>query len=764
MRLIEAGKLTENGEAEYRNMVKKEIVLFGTGKYFENYMMCFGEDEKKRPVFAVDNDVTKAGSMKCGVPVRKPDALLTMKREDFYVVICTAKHAQIGQQLEAMGITDYQCYKPVPMENAVPMELTADGLSPKPGGEAGLVSESAAVESKPDISKAAGEKEANISEADAAEDETDPSGQGHPPKPYRIGYVPGVFDLFHIGHLNLLRNAKSRCEYLIVGVLTDELVEHFKKRRPVIPYAQRAAIIGAVSYVDRVVPVDFSNTKKIDAWRKYHYDCHFSGNDHGTDWLNDLQQLREVGSDMEFFEYTRATSSTKIRNQQGLDGAAASEEAPATARKYTAIELQNAILQLAEEIKSGSVAVAEKAAGIQRSRESGYRTPDRMKRTWEIELAMLDQVDRICKKHDLQYFFVHGSLLGAVRHKGFIPWDDDLDIAMPRKDYDRFIELASAELPDPLSIHTPSTEEDLFWGGYARIRNSRTAAIEPREMEHQGNLGIWVDILPFDTCTPDDKKLAEKEERIRYCQRLIYAERYGRDFRAYAGLRPRRWKMYRLLAKAYGHDRLCRMLEEAQRLYTEEDSDQIAFFTGMGKYRRLSAADFAEAVKLEFEGRMVPVPIGYENYLFALMGRDYMKYPPEEERKPKHRGIYDPERPYTEYIRLLCDTFADVKGKKIILFGAGLMFEDYMKKYGDKYRPAFLVDNDESKWGRSRMGIPIRKPEEILEVPLEQRKLIICSFYYREISEQLDRMGIRDYKVYVQEMEWILRTEEQYEG
>ena len=69
MRLIEAGKLTENGEAEYRNMVKKEIVLFGTGKYFENYMMCFGEDEKKRPVFAVDNDVTKAGSMKCGVPV-----------------------------------------------------------------------------------------------------------------------------------------------------------------------------------------------------------------------------------------------------------------------------------------------------------------------------------------------------------------------------------------------------------------------------------------------------------------------------------------------------------------------------------------------------------------------------------------------------------------------------------------------------------------------------------------------------------------------
>ena len=140
-----------------------------------------------------------------------------------------------------------------------------------------------------------------------------------------------------------------------------------------------------------------------------------------------------------------------------------------------------------------------------------------------------------------------------------------------------------------------------------------------------------------------------------------------------------------------------------------------------------------------------------------------MKYPPEDERKPKHRGIYHPERPYREYVELLCDTFAAAKGKKIILFGAGLMFEDYMKKYGDKYRPAFIVDNDENKWGRFRMGIEIRKPEEILEVPVEKRHLIICSFYYREISAQLENMGITDYKVYVQEPEWILQTEERQE-
>ena len=369
---------------------------------------------------------------------------------------------------------------------------------------------------------------------------------------------------------------------------------------------------------------------------------------------------------MEFFEYTKATSTTMIRNQQEAGGAGptpkaeertgknsraegkAGEKAKTeekagkqskreektiqrtdteekTAQEPAAEERQNAMQRRVEEIEHGNTTAAEKAVGGHKTGEAGYRTPDKMKRTWEVELAMLDQVDRICRKHGLRYFLVHGSLLGAVRHKGFIPWDDDLDIAMPRKDYDRFIELASRELPEPLSIHTPSTERDLFWGGYARIRNGQTTAIEPREMGHRGNLGIWVDILPFDTCTLDDKKFARKEERICYCQRLIYAERYGRDFRSYAGLRPWKWKLYRLLAKAYGHDGLSRMLEGAQRLYTEEDSDQIAFFTGMGKYRRLSANDFAEAVHLEFEGRMIPVPAGYENYLFALMGRDYMK-------------------------------------------------------------------------------------------------------------------------------------------
>lgn len=132
-------------------------------------------------------------------------------------------------------------------------------------------------------------------------------------KLYKIGYVPGVFDLFHIGHLNLLRNSKEKCEYLIGGVLTDELVKFYKGNEPYIPFEERIAIVESIKYVDQVVPVTFENTEKFDAWKIYHYDCHFSGSDHISHWKVELQQLREVGSNMEFLPYTESTSSTKIR-------------------------------------------------------------------------------------------------------------------------------------------------------------------------------------------------------------------------------------------------------------------------------------------------------------------------------------------------------------------------------------------------------------------------------------------------------------------
>lgn len=132
---------------------------------------------------------------------------------------------------------------------------------------------------------------------------------------YKKGYVAGVFDLFHVGHLNLFKNAKEKCDYLMVGVLTDELVIHFKKQAPFIPFIERLEIVAACRYVDQAVPVTFDTIGKIDAWNNYHFDCFFSGDDYEGNpvWMEEKRLLKERGANIEFFAYTKSTNSTQIK-------------------------------------------------------------------------------------------------------------------------------------------------------------------------------------------------------------------------------------------------------------------------------------------------------------------------------------------------------------------------------------------------------------------------------------------------------------------
>ncbi|MDY2609190.1 MAG: adenylyltransferase/cytidyltransferase family protein [Eubacteriales bacterium] len=127
-----------------------------------------------------------------------------------------------------------------------------------------------------------------------------------------VGYTTGVFDLFHIGHLNILRRAKEQCDYLIVGVTVDELVS-YKGKRAFIPYDERAAIVGAIRYVDRVVPQTTMN--KLEAWKQYHFNKMFVGDDwKGTEiWAHWEKEFAKLGVDIVYFQYTKQTSSTQLR-------------------------------------------------------------------------------------------------------------------------------------------------------------------------------------------------------------------------------------------------------------------------------------------------------------------------------------------------------------------------------------------------------------------------------------------------------------------
>mgnify|MGYP001052400879 FL=1 len=127
---------------------------------------------------------------------------------------------------------------------------------------------------------------------------------------YKVGYTTGVFDLFHIGHLNILKRAKEQCDYLIVGVSTDEVVQGYKHKTPIIPFEERIEIVEAIKFVDEVVPQ--TSMDKFAAWEKLKFDAIFHGDDwKGSKMYSEIERkFKSVGVEMVFFPYTKGTSST----------------------------------------------------------------------------------------------------------------------------------------------------------------------------------------------------------------------------------------------------------------------------------------------------------------------------------------------------------------------------------------------------------------------------------------------------------------------
>lgn len=134
-------------------------------------------------------------------------------------------------------------------------------------------------------------------------------------KKYKVGYTDGVYDLFHVGHLNMLENVKNYCDYLIVGVHGDAVVEEYKHRKPVIPEAERARIVSALKCVDRVVINDTRD--KLILWDRYRFDAVFIGDDwKGTERWNGFEQvLGSVGTDVIYIPYTKGISTTELKDR-----------------------------------------------------------------------------------------------------------------------------------------------------------------------------------------------------------------------------------------------------------------------------------------------------------------------------------------------------------------------------------------------------------------------------------------------------------------
>ncbi len=250
----------------FRGTDAKDLVVFGSGRYAERFITLYG---KEHPVaFVVDNDQTRWGKKLLDISIMSPETLTGTMGKNCKVLICIKNYMAVVRQLEEIGVIDYAIFDP----NFDYPKRMRPFARPKPNGDKAK-------------------------------------------KKYRVGYVAGVFDLFHIGHLNLLRRAKEQCEYLIVGVVSDRQVREMKKVEPFVPFTERMEMVCSCRYVDEVREIPFEHPDTDMAWQMYHFDVQFSGSDYEHDpvWLAKKKFLEERGATMVFFPYTESTSSTKLK-------------------------------------------------------------------------------------------------------------------------------------------------------------------------------------------------------------------------------------------------------------------------------------------------------------------------------------------------------------------------------------------------------------------------------------------------------------------
>lgn len=274
-----------------------------------------------------------------------------------------------------------------------------------------------------------------------------------------------------------------------------------------------------------------------------------------------------------------------------------------------------------------------------------FYVDENRKKVWAVEIDLLIEFDKICRKNGLKYFLMAGSLLGAVRHKGFIPWDDDMDVVMPREDYEKFLKLGK-EIEHPYFLQTCYTDHGFYYA-HAKIRNSNTAAIDYPFMYQGFNLGIFIDILPLDNFDPEKGKdtFATIDKLINensVAMRLTHPNLSDRDIE--------RVKNYKGKSPISTFELIDSLSKESNNTYTGFVSTLAATTYGI-KRAVFPASCFENSISCEYNGVITLIPKGYHDILSIMYG-DYMKYPKINERGQWHSNVrFFPDVAYNEVLK-----------------------------------------------------------------------------------------------------------------
>lgn len=263
----------------------------------------------------------------------------------------------------------------------------------------------------------------------------------------------------------------------------------------------------------------------------------------------------------------------------------------------------------------------------------------------KLELDMFVRFIRVCGELGLRYYILGGTLLGAVRHQGFIPWDDDIDVGMPRADYEIFIKEGQKYLEAPYFLQTFRTDP-LYTMNFAKIRNSATTFLETSFRGRDMNHGVYIDVFPLDFY-PDDPRTERNLRRKKW----FLSGRVAASF-YYSDRLPLRSRAKHLACRLV-HPSMEKTLQAREDLYRSvtEGSRIVNHCGAWGDKEIIPARWYGEGCELEFEGLKVRAPKDWHSWLTQVYG-DYMQLPPVEKRVGHHYcDVIDLDKPYTEYTK-----------------------------------------------------------------------------------------------------------------